>query len=150
MFVRCAAESGGAIDVGVQNFRLARSTFVDNRIECSAPPYGADVCHSNWFEDGSSDTHQRGDQLSTAVFWFGHDGFGQPCPEGCDTGCGGPTIPGDSVTPGKSGTCWENDMIVAIPAAVPVEEVRTTHSLFRDAALLCTTRAFHTVQYERI
>lgn len=134
MFVRCIAESGGAIDVGVSNFRLARSNFVDNRIECSAPPYEADVCHSNWFEEASSDTHPRSDQLSTAVFWFGHDGYGQPCSEGCDAGCGGPNVAGDhgsaSPTPGYSGTCWENDLITSIPAAAPVEEVRDSHCLF--------------------
>jgi hypothetical protein len=110
----------------VSNFRLARSNFVDNRIECRAPPYETDICHSNWFGEASSDTHPRSDQLSTAVFWFGHDGFGQPCSQGCDGGCGGPTIPADRVTPGYSGTCWENDMIISIPAAVPAEEVGIT------------------------
>jgi hypothetical protein len=134
MFVRCTAESGGAIDVGVPNFRLARSNFVDNRIECSAPPYEADVCHSSWFEESSSDTHPRGDQLSTAVFWFGHDGYGQPCSDGCEAGCGGPDK--------YSGTCWENDLIVSIPAAAPVEEVRggidcVPHSAVAPIATRC-------------
>ena len=29
-FARCSAEDGGAMDVGVENFRLRRSHFVDN------------------------------------------------------------------------------------------------------------------------
>jgi hypothetical protein len=139
-FARCSSETGGAIDVGVPNFRLRRSHFVDNRIECSAPPYAADVCHggeNGWYGEGNSDTHPRGDQLSTAVFWFGHNVYGEPagCGEACGALCGGPQN-ADRSAPGYSGTCWENDLIMSIPAAaVPVEVRLNAHPTASSTSL---------------
>jgi len=114
---RCVSETGGAIDVGVPNFRLRRSHFIDNSIACTQPPYSTTgLCHATWTGAAASGLHERADQLSTAVFWWGHNGYGEPAPNGEADGatCGG------SDGEGYSGTCWENDLIMAIPAPMVV------------------------------
>ena len=78
--------------------------------------------------------------ISTAIFWWGHDEFGAEakcgahCPANtlapllvlsllpplrsagaeCGATCGGP-LTADRESDGYSGSCWENDLIMAIP-----------------------------------